>query len=77
MPCQYLSCYTSAGETWSVATCSAKGTPYIPSTLELTHYCHTVVPHRCPVFFQSLDRHEETCLWPELEVAALAQCRQG
>ncbi len=77
MPCQYLSCYTPADTTWSVATCSGKGAPYIPSTLELTRYCQTVSHRQCPVIFQSLPLDDDICSWPELEVAALAQCHKS
>ncbi len=75
MPCQYLSCYSPANNTWSVASCSFKGTPYVPSVQELENYCKAGRHEQCPVLFQSLLPLHDKYLWPELEVVALAQCR--
>ncbi len=75
MPCKYLSCYTPASNTWSVASCSFNGTPYVPSVLELENYCKAGRHEQCPVFFQSLPPLHDKYLWPELEVVALARCR--
>lgn len=73
--CTYLSCYTSLNNNWSVASCLFNGTPYVPSVQELESYCKTGGQQQCPVCFQSRPFPEESSPWPELEVAALAQCR--
>lgn len=75
MRCQHLSCYTSVNKSWSVASCSFKRTPYVPSVQELESYCTTERYHHCPLFSQSLHPLDDKCFWPELEVMALAQCR--
>lgn len=74
MSCQHLTCYAPAGKSWSVATCSGKGFPYIPSSLELSRYCQSPDHRHCPAFPRRQDRENATCLWPELAVVALAQC---
>lgn len=76
MPCTYLSCYTPAYNTWSVASCSFNETPYVPSVQEIENYCKFGRHGNCPVFFQSLPPLSDNYLWPELEeVMALARCR--
>ncbi len=75
MHCQYLSCYTPANNTWSVASCSFKGAPYIPSVQELEKYCKVSREQQCPAFVQSLPPLHDECFSPELEIIALAQCR--
>lgn len=75
MHCQYLSCYTPANNTWSVASCSLHGAPYVPSVRELEIYCKIGRHEQCPVFFRSLPPLYDQYVWPELEVIALAQCR--
>ena len=77
MPCKHLSCYSPASSSWSVASCSFKGTPYVPSMQELENYCTTGSHEQCPVIFQSLPPLHDECFWPELEVIALAQRRYG
>ena len=74
MHCQYLSCYTPANNAWSVASCSFKGTPYIPSVQELEKYCKASRDQQCPAFVQSLPPLPDKHLWPELECRALALC---
>ncbi len=75
MHCQYLSCYTPAYNTWSVASCSLNGIPYIPSVQELKNYCTTGRHGQCPVYFQSPPPLHDKYLWSELEIITLAQCR--
>ncbi len=75
MHCQHLSCYTPANNTWSVASCSFQGIPYVPSAQELENYCKAGRHQHCPLFFQSLPPLHDQCTWPELEVVALARCR--
>ncbi len=75
MHCKYLSCYTPATNTWSVASCSFHGAPYIPSVRELENYCKQGRHQDCPVFFQSLPLRFDEYLWPELEYAVFAPCR--
>lgn len=66
MHCQYLSCYTPANNTWSVASCSFNRVPYIPAVQELANYCKIGRLEQCPVFSQSLLPLYDTHLWPEL-----------
>ncbi|MDO8947880.1 MAG: hypothetical protein Q7U88_12095 [Desulfocapsaceae bacterium] len=75
MRCQYLSCYTSVNNSWSVASCSFKRRPYVPSLQEIENYCTTGKYQHCPLFFQNIPPLMDKCFWPELEVVALAQCR--
>ncbi|MFH2122120.1 MAG: hypothetical protein ABIJ50_01350 [Pseudomonadota bacterium] len=75
MHCQYLSYYSPANNTWSVASCSFKRTPYIPSVQELEKYCKASRDQQCPAFAQSLPPLQDQCFSPELAVIALAQCR--
>lgn len=75
MHCQYLSCYIPADKTWSVASCSLNGAPYVPSVQELEIYCKKGRHEQCPVFFRSFPPLNDKYAWPELEVIALAQCR--
>ncbi len=75
MHCKHLSCYTPVNKSWSVASCSFSGTPYVPSVQELENYCKTGSQQQCPVFFQSLPPLHDKCFWPELAVMAQAQYR--
>jgi len=64
MNCQHLSCYTPAYNTWTVSSCSIKGTPYVPSEQELKNYC-TIGRHgQCPAFYQSPPPLHDIYLWP-------------
>lgn len=48
MHCKHLLHYSHGTNIWSVASCSAKNTPYVPSLHELEKFCqcgrHTVCP---------------------------------
>jgi hypothetical protein len=48
MHCKHLLHYSNGTNIWSVASCSAKNTPYVPSLHELERFCqsgrHTVCP---------------------------------
>lgn len=48
MPCKHLLNYCHSSQIWSVASCCAKNTPYVPSLHELEKFCqggnHTVCP---------------------------------
>ena len=48
MHCKHLLHYSHGTNIWSVASCSAKKTPYVPSLHELERFCqcgrHTVCP---------------------------------
>jgi hypothetical protein len=48
MHCKHLLHYSHGTHTWSVASCSAKNTPYVPSLGEVERFCqsgrHTVCP---------------------------------
>lgn len=48
MHCKHLLHYSHGTNIWSVASCSAKNTPYVPSLHELERFCqcgrHTVCP---------------------------------
>jgi hypothetical protein len=47
MKCQYLKTYNAASGTWSVNTCSARLSPYVPSLSEVTSYCATSRSQSC------------------------------
>ncbi len=48
MHCKHLLHYRHGANIWSVASCSAKNNPYVPSLNELERFCrcgrHTVCP---------------------------------
>jgi len=48
MHCKHLLHYSHTTRTWSVASCSASNSPYVPSLVELEKFCqsgrHTVCP---------------------------------
>ncbi|MGV1098382.1 hypothetical protein ACUUL3_03100 [Thiovibrio sp. JS02] len=54
MSCKHLYLYSPAGKQWSVASCSCKSTPYVPSMQELDSYCRTARYALCPFFLLSL-----------------------
>jgi len=53
MHCHYLSCYTTAYNIWSVASCLLKGNLYVPSVQELKSHCTTGRHGQCPCFFSN------------------------
>lgn len=54
MSCKHLYCYTPASRQWSVASCSCKTTPYVPSMQELEACCKTTRHALCPFFLLSM-----------------------
>ena len=51
MICKHLLHYTPASNTWSVFSCSAEKTPYVPSLVELERFCQTNRHAICPKLF--------------------------
>lgn len=51
MKCKHLLHYTPASNTWSVFSCTAKNTPYVPSLVELERFCQTSQHAICPKLF--------------------------
>lgn len=74
MSCKHLLHYRRGTHIWSVASCSAKNTPYVPSLRELENYCqngrHTV----CPAYLFSF---EMGCVAPEGAVGPGIVARQS
>jgi hypothetical protein len=50
MPCKHLLHYSHGKHTWSVASCSAKNTPYVPSLYELERFCQSGRHLACPAY---------------------------
>ena len=53
MPCKHLLHYSQGTPAWSVASCSAKNTPYVPSLVELERYCQSGNHIVCPAYLFS------------------------
>ena len=53
MPCKHLLHYSHGTNIWSVASCSAKNTPYVPSLHELERYCQSGNHIVCPSYLFS------------------------
>jgi hypothetical protein len=51
MSCKHLLRYSHSPQIWSVASCSAKNSPYVPSLQELERYCQCGNHIVCPAFF--------------------------
>ncbi len=54
MRCKHLYLYAPAGKQWTVASCSCKAAPYVPSMSELEGYCKTGRHLLCPSLLASL-----------------------
>jgi len=55
MPCKHLLRYSHGTNIWSVATCSAKNAPYVPSLHELESYCQSSKHSVCPAYLFSCE----------------------
>ena len=53
MPCKHLLHYSHGTQVWSVASCSAKNTPYVPSLHELERFCQSGRHIVCPAYLFS------------------------
>ncbi|MCG2739319.1 MAG: hypothetical protein L6300_03650 [Syntrophaceae bacterium] len=62
MSCKHLLHYCRGTHIWSVASCSAKKTPYVPSLRELESYCQSGRHTVCPAYLFS---YEMGCVAPE------------
>ncbi|MFA6283827.1 MAG: hypothetical protein WCT30_09255 [Desulfurivibrionaceae bacterium] len=67
MSCKHLLHYSHGTNIWSVASCSAKNTPYVPSLHELERYCQSGRHTVCPAYLFSF---ETGCLAAESGVPA-------
>jgi hypothetical protein len=50
MTCRHLHHYSLTGSEWTVASCSAKATPYVPSLSELKELCTGGSHIACPSY---------------------------
>jgi len=55
MTCKHLLHYSHGTNIWSVASCSAKNTPYVPSLHELERFCQSSRHSVCPAYLFSCD----------------------
>jgi len=55
MHCKHLLHYSRRTHTWSVASCSAKKTPYVPSLGELEKFCQSSKHRVCPAYLFSFE----------------------
>jgi len=53
MHCKHLLHYSHGTHTWSVASCSAKNTPYVPSLGEVEKFCQSGRHIVCPAYLFS------------------------
>lgn len=60
MKCRYLCRHTPANNKWSVASCSARNTPYVPGMSELEKFCAGSRHDRCPAYLCAV-----ACDFPE------------
>ena len=67
MSCKHLLHYSHGANIWSVSSCSAKNTPYVPSLHELERYCRSGNHIVCPAYLFSF---ETGCLTAESVVPA-------
>lgn len=50
MSCKHLSYYRHGQNGWAVASCVAKGSPYVPSLLDLEGFCQGGRHALCPFY---------------------------
>jgi hypothetical protein len=50
MSCRHLRLYNLTGSAWTVASCSARATPYVPSISDLKDLCSGSGHIACPSF---------------------------
>lgn len=55
MHCKHLLHYSHGTHTWSVASCSAKNTPYVPSLGEVERFCQSGKHTVCPAYLFSCE----------------------
>ncbi|MFH1020825.1 MAG: hypothetical protein V1782_09505 [Pseudomonadota bacterium] len=55
MHCKHLLHYSHSTNIWSVASCSAKNTPYVPSLRELERFCQSGRHTVCPAYLFSFE----------------------
>ncbi len=55
MHCKHLLHYSHGTHTWSVASCSAKNTPYVPSLGEVERFCQSGRHTVCPAYLFSFE----------------------
>ena len=55
MHCKHLLHYSHGTHIWSVASCSAKNTPYVPSLHELERFCQSGRHTVCPAYLFSFE----------------------
>ena len=55
MQCRYLYRHNPAGNKWSVASCSARNSPYVPSMSELEKFCAGGRHARCPAYLCAVE----------------------
>ena len=55
MHCKHLLHYSHGTHTWSVASCSAKNTPYVPSLGEVERFCQSGRHIVCPAYLFSFE----------------------
>jgi len=55
MHCKHLLHYSQGTHTWSVASCSAKKTPYVPSLGEVERFCQSGKHIVCPAYLFSFE----------------------
>jgi len=53
MHCKHLLHYSHGTHTWSVASCSAKNSPYVPSLGEVERFCQSGRHIVCPAYLFS------------------------
>ena len=56
MVCKHLYQFTPASAAWSVSSCSAQRTPYVPSLVELESFCRAGRQDVCPARLASFSR---------------------
>ena len=67
MSCKHLLHYSHGTHIWSVASCSAKNTPYVPSLHELERFCQSTRHVVCPAYLFSF---EAGCMTTEGSIPA-------
>lgn len=50
MHCRHLSYYRGGQNGWTVASCVAKGSPYVPSLFDLEGFCRSGRHALCPFY---------------------------
>lgn len=55
MHCKHLLRYSRSTQIWSVASCCAKNTPYVPSLNELEKFCQCGKHIVCPAYLFSCE----------------------